>query len=682
MDLAFFEGALPVVSDIVNVVIASAWALLLGNLVFQAAKSMLSGMGFEADDPKELFLRTFVFGFLLLASRQICNIGLGLSSALIELLQVPDAVQITLPDENVFAIGASWLLVIIIGVILVWQIVKLFLEVGERYFIVGLLTMLAPWAFSMGGSKSTEDIFKGWARMFATMCLMMVLNVVILKLLLSAIGYMPNGPECIPWVIFVIAISRVGRKLDGMIQRIGLNPAPVGGKGNSLPGRLLMSVARSALTNVVSTAGASAGGGRTAAPSGGGTRTSRTSSSSSRTGTSRTTNRTNRGGTTSRGNTTANMTANTAANTNSTQNGGAGTGNTSPANPNATVNTQTPGSAGTSSQTSTSRSDSTARNGNTPRGSDTRRTNAPQSNTRGASPRNGNAGIRPIDIAGPAGDEYARPGTAGIPPAGGARPVVAPQTSPTAANGGAGTQVRADAKTQQSSRYTSVPPKPTSGAGNAGGNVNTGGARIQQGGVNATSLTNITAPQSDSRREHGSAVGNAGGAAAQIAPTTPTIPTAPTKPITPTAPRQSQNHGNAGKDTRRSAPPTTTPPPATKSGTQPAVPIAPSPTTAPRQGGNAPVPLKTAPPSVNPPPATRESAPKSPDSSRKTSVPPNTEAPGMAGSGKQPKNSTKPAAPYKPTPPNVGKGAPNVMSAKPASGKKNNKNSRRGGRNE
>jgi hypothetical protein len=29
----------------VNIIIASGWALLLGNLVFQAAKSMISGMG-------------------------------------------------------------------------------------------------------------------------------------------------------------------------------------------------------------------------------------------------------------------------------------------------------------------------------------------------------------------------------------------------------------------------------------------------------------------------------------------------------------------------------------------------------------------------------------------------------------------------------------------------------------
>jgi hypothetical protein len=255
MDLSFFETALPVTGDIVNIVVASGWALLLGNLVFQAAKSMMTGLGFEGDDPKELFARTFVFGFCLLASRQICDIGLGLSSTLIDLLMIPDAVDISLPDENVFAIGASWLLVIGIGIVLIWQLVKLFLAVGERYFLVGLLTILAPWAFAMGGSRNTADIFKGWVRMYATMCFMMVLNVVILELFISAMGYMPEGPECVPWVIFVIAIARVGKKIDGIILRIGLNPSNTGGGGRSLPGMLTYMIARTAVTKAMGAGG-------------------------------------------------------------------------------------------------------------------------------------------------------------------------------------------------------------------------------------------------------------------------------------------------------------------------------------------------------------------------------------------------------------------------------------------
>ena len=278
MDLAFFESALPLTHDILNIVIASGWALLLGNLVFQAAKSMMAGLGFEADDPRELFTRTFVFAFFLLASRQICSIGLGLSATLIDLLKVPDAVNITIIDENAFSIGASWLLVIIFTFVMLWQLIKLFLEVGERYFLVGLLTILAPWAFAMGGSKSTADIFKGWVRMFASMCLMMVLNIVILKLMLSAVSSLPSGSDSVPWMILIVAIARVGRKIDSVVMKIGLNPALTGdGLGKGLPGMLSYMVIRSAASKVLNTAG----GAKSTTNNGGATHSSATRNAAS-----------------------------------------------------------------------------------------------------------------------------------------------------------------------------------------------------------------------------------------------------------------------------------------------------------------------------------------------------------------------------------------------------------------
>ena len=90
MDLSYFESTAPIITDIVNVFIALGWALLIGNLVFQLLKSIMSGIGFEAEDPKIIFLRTFVFSFLLLSSRQICDIGLSITSKVIDLLALPD----------------------------------------------------------------------------------------------------------------------------------------------------------------------------------------------------------------------------------------------------------------------------------------------------------------------------------------------------------------------------------------------------------------------------------------------------------------------------------------------------------------------------------------------------------------------------------------------------------------
>ncbi|WP_337675901.1 hypothetical protein, partial [Dysosmobacter sp.] len=260
MDLSYFRMVAPVTNDILSIVIAAGWALLLGNLVFQATKSMVTGLGFEGEDPKLLFTRTFVFAFLLLASQQICEIGLGISAHVIGLLQIPTSITITIPDESNFNIGASWLLIIIVGLVVMWQFVKLCFEVAERYVVTAILVLMAPLAFGMGGSKNTEDIFKGWCRMFGSMCVMMIMNVIFLKLLISALGYVPSGVAVLPWMLLIVGIARVARKIDGIIARMGLNPAITGdGLGRGLPGMVAYAVVKGIGSSIAKAAGNSVG---------------------------------------------------------------------------------------------------------------------------------------------------------------------------------------------------------------------------------------------------------------------------------------------------------------------------------------------------------------------------------------------------------------------------------------
>ncbi len=246
MDLHYFEQTAPIISDIVNIIIALGWALLLGNMVFQLTKSIVSGIGFEGEDPKMIFFRTFVFSFLLLASRQICEIGLSITGMVIDMLGLPDSITVTAPDEGMFSLGAGakWLLVIIVGVILMVQMVKLLFEIGERYVIMSVLTFFAPLAFSMGGSRNTNDIFKGWCRMYGSMMVMMIMNIVFLKLIMSAMSQMASGNVLI-WLVFVVALTRVARKIDSHIGKIGLNPAQTGDAiSGRFPGAMTMMAVR------------------------------------------------------------------------------------------------------------------------------------------------------------------------------------------------------------------------------------------------------------------------------------------------------------------------------------------------------------------------------------------------------------------------------------------------------
>ena len=257
LDFAYLREHMPVIDTIRQIMLGVGWALLIGNLVFQATRGMAAGLGFDAEDPKLLFTRTFAFSFLLVASPQICELGLNMTSTVIALLEMPDAVNITFADEASFGgLTGSWLLVVICGIVVMFQTFKLIMEMAERYFILAVLTITSPLAFGMGGSRNTSDIFTGWCRMFGSMCLLMATNVMFVKMLLSVLSYYPSGLDVLPWMVLVITIVKVAKKADSILARIGLNPAMTGDPlGRGFPGAMTMMVVRSLLSNAAHTIG-------------------------------------------------------------------------------------------------------------------------------------------------------------------------------------------------------------------------------------------------------------------------------------------------------------------------------------------------------------------------------------------------------------------------------------------
>ena len=261
LDFAYLREHMPVIDTIRQIMLGVGWALLIGNLVFQATRGMAAGLGFDAEDPKLLFTRTFAFSFLLVASPQICELGLNMTSTVIELLQMPDAVDITFADEASFGgLTGSWLLVVICGIVVMFQTFRLIMEMAERYFILAVLTITSPLAFGMGGSRNTSDIFTGWCRMFGSMCLLMATNVMFVKMLLSVLSYYPSGLDVLPWMVLVVTIVKVAKKADSILARIGLNPAMTGDPlGRGFPGAMTMMVVRSMVSNAAHTIGRNGG---------------------------------------------------------------------------------------------------------------------------------------------------------------------------------------------------------------------------------------------------------------------------------------------------------------------------------------------------------------------------------------------------------------------------------------
>ena len=259
-DLEFWETSVPVVTTLYGILTAVGWGLLIGNLAFQSMKAMFAGLGLETESPAILMLRTVLFGTLLMFSKDICDIGLSIAKNVIELMGIPDSVTITTPEESMFgSLGAAWLLVIIMGFIIGFQIIKLFFEIAERYVVVAVLTLLFPVGLAMGASKSTKDICTGYIRTYASMVVMMVMNVLFLKLILSALATMPADTLVLPWCLLVVGIARTARKADNLVSKIGMSPAVTGdplGHGN---GRFVALMAARTIMSSVSRSGSHKG---------------------------------------------------------------------------------------------------------------------------------------------------------------------------------------------------------------------------------------------------------------------------------------------------------------------------------------------------------------------------------------------------------------------------------------
>ncbi len=255
-DLSYFESNVPIIVKLYGVFVAIGWGFLIGNCAFQCLKAMFAGLGFETESPAILLVRTLLFGFILIMSKQVCEIGLSIGKTLMKLIGLPEKASITFPDDSMFPdLTSSWLLIVIIGVLIGSQLIKLFFEIGERYVVVAILTLFSPIAFAMGGSRSTKDICSGFIRTYASMILLLVSNVLFLKLIYSALSSMPDGIMILPWTVLIVGIARVARKADNLLSKIGLNPSFTGDPlGNGMGKAVAFMAARSILSSATHSA--------------------------------------------------------------------------------------------------------------------------------------------------------------------------------------------------------------------------------------------------------------------------------------------------------------------------------------------------------------------------------------------------------------------------------------------
>lgn len=154
---------------------------------------------------------------------------------------------------------SSVILIMLISVIaIVWNLIKLAIEICERYLMVFVLAFTSPLVFSTFTSKNTVGILGKWFSMFLSQCLLMTLSSWSLKLIISGLSTVGQVKPVnfLLHLIYVLAMCKIAQRMDTYMQQLGLNAAHTG--GNLLDDVLAVG---KTMGNVVKSFGKDGGGG-------------------------------------------------------------------------------------------------------------------------------------------------------------------------------------------------------------------------------------------------------------------------------------------------------------------------------------------------------------------------------------------------------------------------------------
>ena len=129
------------------------------------------------------------------------------------------------------AAGPLLLLYAIVLLVIAWNVMKLLLEVFQRFIWLCVILFSAPLAFSTYVSKNTANIMMNWLKMFFSQCLLMVLSVWLLKAVVSGFSFDPDleNHNFIFQFLATMALCKVGSGIDREIQKLGLTATTAGG---------------------------------------------------------------------------------------------------------------------------------------------------------------------------------------------------------------------------------------------------------------------------------------------------------------------------------------------------------------------------------------------------------------------------------------------------------------------
>lgn len=247
-DMTAMEEYFPFITKAYGTLQYTSWAILYLIVMWQIFRAF-GGPITEAENPWHLVIRGAIYGLLIGYAKNIAMFCLEIAripyTSLLDISMTGEdftfaGVEEVLTNGLTTIVAASTvaglILVLILLIALGWNYFKLLLETVERYIVVGVLCYTSPLAFSMGGSKTTNNVFKSWCRMVGSQLILLVMNVWFLRGFASSMGhFIGNGGALTTgkgsiflWMFCALAYLRCAQRFDSYLSSLGLNVAQTG----------------------------------------------------------------------------------------------------------------------------------------------------------------------------------------------------------------------------------------------------------------------------------------------------------------------------------------------------------------------------------------------------------------------------------------------------------------------
>lgn len=214
--------------------------------VVQLFKFFLGQLADVRDTPVHILLRSAIAAMLIWFGGFFVELAIDLAKIPYDIFVNYDATEtndsffavmrdnlgdMNLIDGMTVSLGEAAMLVLSLILILLvgWNILKLMLEVCERYLMIGVLAYSSPLIYPTFSSQATSDIFKRWVGMFCGQCVLMTISAWMLKIAISGFSLKVTDTNVLFRIMLTLAFCKIAQRADTYMQQLGIGVATTGG---------------------------------------------------------------------------------------------------------------------------------------------------------------------------------------------------------------------------------------------------------------------------------------------------------------------------------------------------------------------------------------------------------------------------------------------------------------------